>query len=353
MKTLPDFGRQVKLMRDGYWDQTSIISMPDGSMRIRKVSKGNESVGPWGEDNLRAEAQYFSSIDENLKDVFPTFLAHWDNSTIGYDMEFMNDYLDIGEFAQNLIFNQKQADDMQYYLAKRLFDDLHIPVPNSSILINSIKNIFKQAADYLNVSPILQPIAIACKINNLHIISLEEQLQNLYASNFLDVLNDLPQVRLHGDLHLENMLLPRKDYGKEWPQKLLLIDPVSVTGITAGPSLFDLAKYESYATGELPAMRKELLVVSGFNKKNISDGLSEYCWSIDWENPLMHGLKKINWYHKLRELYIDRYGEVNMPLYNLFQAYYSAAMIICSNGLEQKARALKMRTSLQQILENQ
>ena len=134
MKTLPDFGRQVKLLRDGYWDQTSIISMPDGSMRIRKVSKGNESVGPWGEDNLRAEAQYFSSIDENLKDVFPTFLAHWDNSTIGYDMEFMNDYLDIGEFAQNLIFNQKQADDMQYYLAKRLFDDLHIPVPNSSIL---------------------------------------------------------------------------------------------------------------------------------------------------------------------------------------------------------------------------
>ena len=61
-------------------------------------------------------------------------------------------------------------------------------------------------------------------------------------------------MRLHGDLFLENILLPTSSDQPLWPTQLVLIDPVSVAGMSAGHPLFDLAKYESYATGELPAM---------------------------------------------------------------------------------------------------
>ena len=58
-----------------------------------------------------------------------------------------------------------------------------------------------------------------------------------------------PQVRLHGDLFLENMLWRTAEAAAGNSPRLVLIDPVSVAGVMGGPPLFDLVKYESYATG--------------------------------------------------------------------------------------------------------
>ena len=162
----------------------------------------------------------------------------------------------------------------------------------------------------------------------------------------LQVIKNQPQVRLHGDLFLENILLPKFSSLKQWPTQLVLIDPVSVAGISAGHPLFDLAKYESYSTGELPAMRRghvQVTGIEGHNEKQLD-------FTIDWQHLDMKAYTDINWHRSFRQSYINHYGPVDEAIYALLEAYFAAAMVVCTEGVEQQARALKALFSLERAI---
>ena len=258
--------------------------------------------------------------------------------------------MDVGKIAQQQIFDQAQANTMQTYLGQRLFTQLHTSATTPPVLAANIKDTLKKAMNCLQTHAQLQVLLGPVSINHLPVVSLEQQLQTLYAGTLLTTLNAAPQVRLHGDLFLENMLLPARDPGQNWPQHLILIDPISVAGIGAGHPLFDLGKYESYANGELPAMRQERLLISGFEVASKTPTSQPYYWAVDWQDPAMAGFKNIDWHGQIRSLYVQHYGPVQTALYELLQAYFAAAMVVCTQGREQQARALKMRASLQLAL---
>lgn len=346
----PKPAQQIQLLRDGYWDRTSIIQLTDNSQRVRKISKGIDSAGPWGMQNLRAEALYLANLEANLQDFFPPLLDHWDGATIGYDMGFMTNYIDVGQIAKQQLFSQQQADAMQVYLAKRLFNELHTPSSAPIVLSNNIKETFTQALEYLQTHTHLNKLLPAISINGLPVAPLEQQINKLFSSNLFIKLEQGPQVRLHGDLFLENMLLPAADPGQNWPEHLILIDPISVAGVSTGHPLFDLGKYTSYANGELSAMRGEYLILQGFTDPYQINQQSQFQWAIDWQASAMAGIKNINWQHQLSAEYKRHYGPVDSVLYELLQAYFAAAMVVCTDGREQQARTLKMRTSLELCL---
>ena len=54
----PADGRLVRTLKDGYWDRTEVVELEDGSLRVRKSSKGNAPPGPWGAAALRKEIAY-------------------------------------------------------------------------------------------------------------------------------------------------------------------------------------------------------------------------------------------------------------------------------------------------------
>ena len=86
-----------------------------------------------------------------------------------------------------------------------------------------------------------------------------------------------PLVRLHGDLFLENMLVRRaSDPGGA---SLMLIESGFGGRRRGGPAAFDLVKYESYATGELPALRAEWIDVGGLRAGD------DYRYRVRWERP--------------------------------------------------------------------
>jgi hypothetical protein len=343
----PCAAQEVQLLRDGYWDRTAIVAMEDGSQCVRKISKGDLSAGPWGRNNLRAEASYLATLEADLQDFFPPLFTTWDEATTGYDMGYMDGYIDVGQIACQQLFNQDQAEAMQSYLGQRLFQQLHTPSAANPLLVENIRSTLEKAQTCLQEHGQLNCLLGHIQVNELAVAPLQDQLESIYNSPLLARFDASPQVRLHGDLFLENMLLPATDTGTDWPRQLILIDPISVAGIGAGHPLFDLGKYESYATGELPAMRQQRLVLEGFEKPNIE---GHYCWAIDWQDKAMQGFKNINWHSRLRELYIQHYGPVDVTMYELLQAYFAAAMVVCTQGREQQARALKMRASLQLAL---
>ncbi|HCH24489.1 MAG TPA: hypothetical protein DE179_09375 [Oceanospirillaceae bacterium] len=350
----PCSAQEVQLLRDGYWDRTAIVAIDDGSQRVRKISKGAASAGPWGQNNLRAEANYLATLETQLRDCFPPLLDTWDHTTTGYDMGYMDGYVDVGQIACQQLFNQDQAEAMQSYLGQRLFQQLHTPSTATPLLVENIKSTLEKAHICLQEHAQLHCLLGQIKINDVPVSSLQEQLQSIYPSPVLTRFDSSPQVRLHGDLFLENMLLPATDTsaetGVDWPRQLILIDPISVAGIGAGHPLFDLGKYESYATGELPAMRQQRLLLAGFEGTKADSLNHHYRWAIDWQDEAMQGFKHINWHSRMRELYTQQYGAVDTAMYALLQAYFAAAMVVCTQGREQQARALKMRASLQLAL---
>ncbi|MFP6882342.1 MAG: hypothetical protein VCA34_15410, partial [Roseibacillus sp.] len=132
-----------------------------------------------------------------------------------------------------------------------------------------------------------------------------------------------PVVLLHGDLILENIL---------WPP-LLLIDPVSVAGLTSGHPLFDLMKYESYASGELFAIREESVTAGPRG--------AGFLFKIDWGNARLAPFRQFDLRSRFRAGYERRHGKIDHALYSLLDGYFSLVMARNTTGTHQWARVIK------------
>lgn len=346
--TRPSLAAVNSLLRDGYWDRTEIITMADGSQRVRKQSKGYHSAGPWGMDNLRAEALYLQDLEPHLIDLFPRLIASWEQPAPGYDMSYKKEYVDLGQLARAKAFSQQQADEFQSHLGKRVFGQLHTLSNTTCSLSANILDTLKKAAHTIASSAHLDCLLTdqltinsqGCRPLLTNITRLENQ------RHLLQAVDNQPKVRLHGDLFLENILLPRFSSLKQWPTQLVLIDPVSVAGISTGHPLFDLVKYESYACGELPAMRRGHVHITGMKQVNTQ----QLGFAVDWSHADMKAYTQINWHSYLRQSYVKHYGKVDEAMYALLEAYFAAAMVTCTEGVEQQARALRALLSLERAL---
>ena len=90
--------RVVRTLKDGYWERTEIVELDDGSLRVRKSSKGDAPPGPWGVAALRKEIAYLSTLPERARAAFPPVLAAWDDTSatpprVGYEMPFYADHV--------------------------------------------------------------------------------------------------------------------------------------------------------------------------------------------------------------------------------------------------------------------
>ena len=117
--------------------------------------------------------------------------------------------------------------------------------------------------------------------------------------------------------------------------QLLLIDPVSVAGVSSGPPLFDLVKYVSYATGELAGLALRL---GGRRRVRRRERLRVRC-------PLAERgagrLPRPRLAHALSARVRARYGPVDGRAYRLIDGYFSVAMAVNTGGTQRRARLLK------------
>jgi hypothetical protein len=346
-------GRVVRTLKNGYWDRTEVVELGDGSSRVRKTAKGGGPPGPWGVAALRKEMAYLSTLPERARVAFPPVLAAWDDGwnltsaeppRIGYEIPFYADHDDAGALARQRALSQSEIDVFQEWLADTLFDRVHPAAigpatPESEPLSAHVVSVVAYALRALAADPDLANLIVAESIR----LNGEPQAgprlafaRALADGAIVAALDAEPQVRLHGDLLLENVLWRRADAeaGAVGP-RLLLIDPVSVAGVERGTPLFDLVKYESYATGELPALRSEWVDVGGF------DGRADYWIRIRWGCAELEPFRTFDWRSRFRRAFEARYGAVNHRAYRLIDGYFSLAMAVNTTGVQRRARLLK------------
>lgn len=338
-------GRVIRRIKDGYWDRTEVIEMPDSSRRVRKSSQGEAPPGPWGIEALRREIDYLSNLPESARGVLPALLAAWDDTSVvppqvGYEMPFYADHTDVGDLARRRALEQAEIDAFQDALADALFHRIHAPVAAvPEVLSRHIMIVVEQALETLagdaDVARVIDAATIC--LNGDSQPGLRAAFANVVAAgDVLASLDSAPQVRLHGDCFLENILWrpAARNATSDAPQ-LVLVDPVSVAGIAAGPPLFDLVKYESYATGELPALRNGWVDVAGFPEA------VDCTYRIRWSDAALAPFREHDWHTRVRRAFEAAYGPVDRRAYRLIDGYFSVAMAVNTKGVQRRARLLK------------
>lgn len=339
---IPCCGKIVRVLRDGYWDRTEVIELKDGTLRVRKVSKGAETAGPWGVSTLRSEIQYLRSLDENAAKYFPTLLTAWDDGpSVGYEAAYVQDAVTASDLAQSASLDQVQADIFQERLAQVVYDILHIPVALqrqslSEHILHVIDAVLTQLSQQREFAPLIE--ASTLSINDKEVAGPRTAMARLAQDGTaVRSVDGQPQVKLHGDCFLENILISPPSTYPSWPSQVILVDPVSVAGVFQGHPLFDLVKYESYATGELLALRSEKIQVNGFRVPS----QCRYVYRVCEEEATIKPFHQIDWYSRFRASYISRYGEIDMSAYSLLDAYFALVMAACTDGLQRRGRLLK------------
>ncbi len=346
----PSPGPIVRTLKDGYWDRTEVVALADGSQRVRKRNKGAAAPGPWGVESLRREIQYLQSLSPRAATVLPPLLACWDRRDgppdLGYEIPFYARHVDAGELARRGALPQAEADEFQRELAVAVFDKLHEPAVAREPLSRHLTTAVRQAFAGLGSDPGLAALLGAehIELNGKTVSGPRSALEKIAReTDALTVLDRAPAVRIHGDFFLENILWRRETAGEE--PRLLLIDPVSVAGVDRALPLFDLVKYESYATGELLALRTEKVDVAGFD-----DGTGRYHYGIRWDDPTLQPFRNTDWHRKFRRAYEGKYGAVDARLYHLLDGYFSAAMALNTFGAQRQARLLKATADFNAVL---
>ena len=346
----PGDGRAVRQLKDGYWDRTELIELADGTRRVRKRNKPS-ATGPWGVESLRREIRYLTTVPPRAAGVLPRVLAAWDREVngvpdIGYEMPFYAGHTDAGELARRRALGQVEIDHFQMELADAVLHRLHEPAVPAEPLSRHLVQAIRQALDGLETDPNLAGLINADRIelNGAPAAGTRAALERIRSdTDALAALDRAPAVRIHGDFFLENILWRPAEEGSD--PRLILVDPVSVAGVSEALPLFDLVKYESYATGELVALRSERVEVTGIGAAG-----HRYTWRVRWDDPALQPYRELNWHGVFRRAYESKYGVVDRRLYRLLDGYFSAAMAVNTGGLQRPARLLKATADLNAVL---
>lgn len=262
--TVANFGGVVQLLREGYSERLFLLTDERWGTIVRKQTKP-EIMG-----SLSAEIAWLEEVPPTVHHYFPQVLRsrkHAENGQpIFYDMPYFGEgWVLLSDLILTQTLGREQEVGLIGHVLKLMFDEIFaITYPEETAEYpNKLIALLEQYAYRLSSLPAFSQFMSAevIKINGAQIPNIFPLLRAIQKNSRLrEQLRPRIVRKVHGDLYPDNILVYVPSLSHICPQ-IVLIDPLAPLGIGRGDFAIDIAKFTSWLSAELLALRLGLFSV--------------------------------------------------------------------------------------------
>jgi hypothetical protein len=277
----------VELLREGYHERLFLLTDEQEGLIVRKQAKTASST-------LLTEIVWLEELSPSLHRYFPRVLrsskADRNDQALFYDMPYFDhEWVLLSELILNQTFYPTQTLRLISQVMQVMFDDIFpLTSPEEGPdypekLVRLLERNTQQIIQLSSFSPLTHPEALLLNgervLNIFPLLELckgEKQLRNR--------LRPAAIRKVHGDLHPENVLVHMPSVHHPTP-RVMLLDPIAALGLSRGDFAMDAAKFASWLSAELLALR-----LGFFSVQEEYDSLPAFTLTLHTGHPLLCAL---------------------------------------------------------------
>ena len=254
----------MRLLREGYSERLFLLTDERWGTIVRKQTKP-EIMG-----SLSAEIAWLEEVPPAVHHYFPQVLRsskHAENGQpIFYDMPYFGEgWVLLSDLILTRTLGREQEVALIGHVLKLMFDEIFaITYPEETAEYpNKLIGLLEQYAHRLSSLPDFSQFMSAevIEINGTQIPNIFPLLRAIQENTCLrQQLRPRIVRKVHGDLYPDNILVYAPSLSQACPQ-IVLIDPLAPLGIGRGDFAIDIAKFTSWLSAELLALRLGLFSV--------------------------------------------------------------------------------------------
>ncbi|HEV8715811.1 MAG TPA: hypothetical protein VGX03_23655 [Candidatus Binatia bacterium] len=253
----------MELLREGYHERLFLLTDEHEGLIVRKQAKATSST-------LLTEIVWLEELPPSLHRYFPCVLrsnkAKGNGQALFYDMPYFgHEWVLLSELILTQTLYRTQALTLISQVMQVMFESIFpttYPEEESDYpekLVRLLEGSTQQIAQLSAFSPLIQTEALLLNGKRtwnifplLELCKGEEQLRKK--------LRPAAIRKVHGDLYPENVLVHIPSLHQHAP-RVMLLDPIAALGLSRGDFAMDAAKFTSWLSAELLALRLGLFSV--------------------------------------------------------------------------------------------
>ncbi|NOT54023.1 MAG: hypothetical protein HOP18_05400 [Deltaproteobacteria bacterium] len=248
----------MHLLREGFHEKLFLLTDEQDRLIVRKQAKSAQ------QGTLAAEIVWLEELPATMRQYFPRVLhanrGDGDTHAPSYDMPYFDkEWVPLSELILletcSRTVGQKLIAQVMRVMFSGIFPTTY-PMEAASYPEQMIR-LLERCAQQITAMPVFAPLMRTGKLSlngvkQWNVFPLLEFLKSKGEAR--EALRPAAMRKVHGDLYPENVLVYLPSLRWRTP-RVMLIDPVAAIGLTRGDFAMDVAKFRSWLSAELLALR--------------------------------------------------------------------------------------------------
>ncbi|MGE0825594.1 MAG: hypothetical protein AB7G75_12220 [Candidatus Binatia bacterium] len=254
----------MQLLREGYHERLFLLPGKRAGRVVRKQAKSEEN------DTLLTEINWLEELPRTTRRSFPRVLRSrkaWEGEqAVFYDMPYFDEEWGL---LSDLILTQTVDRESALALMGRVMEVMSeeiypVTYPEEAHAYpGRLVALLERCLLRIPALPAFQPFIVAdtIRLNGVECQNVFPLFEQIKADPCLRAsLQPVTMCKVHGDLYPENVLVRLSTLRHRRPH-VMILDPIAAIGLSRGDFAMDIAKYKSWLSTELPALRLGLFSI--------------------------------------------------------------------------------------------